>query len=99
MTTPAALDIATRIEAVRHRIVAACRRADRDPASVTLVAVSKTFELDAVLEALVLGVTDFGENRAQEFVPRHAPPLPSMPHRDGTSSVTCSATRSARSSP
>lgn len=55
-----------RLAAVRARIAAAARAAGRDPASVALVAVSKTMPADAVLEALAAGHRLFGENRVQE---------------------------------
>jgi pyridoxal phosphate enzyme (YggS family) len=67
---PAVASIEERVRAVRERIEAACARAGRDPAGVTLVAVSKTFEVGAIAEAMRAGVTDFGENRAQELVPK-----------------------------
>jgi hypothetical protein len=51
---------------VRERIAAACREARRDPASVTLVAVSKTFEASAIVPAIGEGQRVFGENRVQE---------------------------------
>jgi len=47
-------------------MAAAARRAGRDPSAVRLVAVSKTFPAEAVLEAANAGQTDFGENRVQE---------------------------------
>jgi PLP dependent protein len=62
--------IAANVRAVRARIAAACERAGRDPASVTLIAVSKTFGPDAVLAAFDAGITDFGENRVQEAIPK-----------------------------
>jgi pyridoxal phosphate enzyme (YggS family) len=62
--------IAANVRALRARIAAACQRAGRDPASVTLIAVSKTFGPDAILAALEAGVTDFGENRVQEAIPK-----------------------------
>jgi pyridoxal phosphate enzyme (YggS family) len=58
--------IAERIAAVRQRIEQAAARAGRDPAGVTLVAVSKNHPPDAVRAALDAGVVDFGENRMQE---------------------------------
>ena len=58
--------IADRLTAVRGRIDAAARSAGRDPASVRLVAVSKTFPLDAIREAFAAGQREFGENRVQE---------------------------------
>ena len=54
------------ISAVLARIADAARGAGRDPASVTLVAVSKTFGADAVQAALDAGQRVFGENRVQE---------------------------------
>lgn len=52
--------------AVRARLVAAAGAAGRDPSSVRLIAVSKTFPLDAVRAAAAAGQQDFGENRVQE---------------------------------
>ena len=69
MTTSTAT-IAARLEAVRERVAAACERAGRDPASVTIVGVTKTHPVDAVEEALAAGQVDLGENRAQELVPK-----------------------------
>lgn len=51
---------------MRARIAAACARAGRDPASVTLVAVSKTHPAERVAEAIAAGQMVFGENRVQE---------------------------------
>jgi hypothetical protein len=62
-TTVSAGSIASRIDAVRARIRAAAERTNRDPASVTLVAVSKACTAETVAEAWRAGVTDFGENR------------------------------------
>jgi len=65
--SPSALDdIAARLDAVKARIAAAAREAGRDPASVTLVAVSKTHPAAAVRAALDAGHRVFGENRVQE---------------------------------
>lgn len=54
------------IAIVRERIAKACRRAGRDPAEVTLVAVSKTVDAARVIRAYELGIRDFGENWVQE---------------------------------
>jgi PLP dependent protein len=59
-------EIAARVADVRNRIADAARRAGRDDASVTLVAVGKTYPLDDLLAAHAAGVTAFGENRVQE---------------------------------
>jgi PLP dependent protein len=55
------------LRAVRARIDAAARAAGRDPSSVALLAVSKTWPADAVRALAALGQADFGENRAQEL--------------------------------
>jgi len=58
--------IADNLTALRSRIEAACRRAGRRPAEVTLIAVTKGFPESVAREAYEAGVRDFGENRAQE---------------------------------
>ena len=57
---------ADRLQLVRDRIAAAAKAAGRDPAAVTLVAVSKGRSADAVEQLIVAGQRDFGENRVQE---------------------------------
>jgi pyridoxal phosphate enzyme (YggS family) len=64
--------IADRLAGIRARIDVAARSAGRDPASVRLIAVSKTFPLDAVREAYAAGQRDFGENRVQEALQKIA---------------------------
>jgi len=54
------------LTAVRHEIARACRDAGRDPASVTLVAISKTFGAEAIEPVIAAGQRAFGENRVQE---------------------------------
>jgi PLP dependent protein len=51
---------------VRERIARACRDAARDPASVTLVAIAKTFGADEIAPVIAAGQRVFGENRVQE---------------------------------
>jgi pyridoxal phosphate enzyme (YggS family) len=60
------MDLAANLEQVRRRIAAACERAGRDPASVTLLAVSKGQPPEVVRAAAELGLTLFGENKVQE---------------------------------
>ena len=55
-----------RLAEVRARIEAAARAAGRDPAAVTLIAVSKTFPAAAIEPVLAAGQRHFGENRVQE---------------------------------
>ncbi len=54
------------LAAVEAAIAQACREARRDRASVTLVAVSKTFGVDAITPVIAAGQRVFGENRVQE---------------------------------
>ena len=67
--------IVTRLENIQSRIESAARQAGRDPASVQLVAVSKTHPAESVREAFDAGQTIFGENRVQELLAK-APLLP-----------------------
>ena len=57
---------------VRSLIAEAARRVGRTPQEITLVAVSKTMPVELVQMAYNLGVTDFGENRVQEALPKIA---------------------------
>ena len=59
-------DIEQRLNGVRDRIAGAAGRAGRSPTSILLVAVSKTFPIDAVRAAAAAGQLDFGENKVQE---------------------------------
>lgn len=58
--------IRTNLEVVRTRIARAAGRVGRDPASVRLIAISKTFGMGHVRAAVAAGQVDFGENRVQE---------------------------------
>lgn len=77
MTRRAAL--AANLAAVRSRIDAACAAADRDPAEVTLVAVTKTHPASDVALLAELGVTDVGENRHPEAQHKHRDVAESAP--------------------
>src|ERR1700738_4512027 len=66
MQTPAPTPAAARLAAVRREIEDACRAAGRDPATVTLVAIAKTFPAAAMADVVAAGQTVFGENRVQE---------------------------------
>ena len=63
--------IAANLEEVRGLIVSSAVAAGRDPAEVTLVAVSKTHPQSAVREALAAGHRAFGENRVQEAAEKY----------------------------
>jgi len=60
--------IGDKLQQVQARIVTACTAVGRDPASVHLLAVSKTFPAEAVREAHAAGQRAFGENYVQEGV-------------------------------
>jgi PLP dependent protein len=65
----------TGIAAVRRDLEAACREAGRDPQSVTLVAISKTFGAAAIEPVIAAGQRVFGENRVQEAKAKWPPLL------------------------
>ena len=64
--------IAHNLAEVQRRIADAAASAGRDPSSVRLIAVSKTFPIDAVREAFAAGQRDFGENKVQEGLQKFA---------------------------
>ena len=69
MSSPAPADLAA-FESARARVLAtiadSCARVGRDPADVTLVAVSKTVHAERLVAAVAAGLTILGENRVQE---------------------------------
>jgi PLP dependent protein len=71
------MDLEANLMAVRQRIEAACARVGREPASVTLVAVTKTQPPEVVCAAAALGLSLFGENKVQEAKAK----IPSCPGR------------------
>src|SRR5262249_14996342 len=62
----------SRLSRVRETIARAASRAQRDPATVRLIAVSKTFPADYVRAAAASGQIDFGENKVQEGLAKKA---------------------------
>jgi hypothetical protein len=60
------MDLAANLSAIQQRIARACARAGRDPASVTLLPVTKAQPLEKINAAAQLGLTLFGENKVQE---------------------------------
>jgi len=67
--------IASNIEAIREQINRACMEAGRDPASVRLIAVSKTKPAELVRAAFDAGQVEFGESYVQEFLEKYDDPL------------------------
>lgn len=70
---------ATGLETVRAEIARACRDANRDPAEVTLIAVSKTHGPEAIEPVIAAGQRVFGENRVQEAKAKWPPLLEKHP--------------------
>lgn len=64
------MSIADNINHVRSRIDAALERSGRGEEQVKLIVVTKTVPVDRIREALAAGITDVGENRAQEVIPK-----------------------------
>ncbi|MDD3023919.1 MAG: YggS family pyridoxal phosphate-dependent enzyme [Syntrophomonadaceae bacterium] len=60
-------NLSTNLDKVRQHIVRAACKSGRNASDITLVAVSKTVDVDTVNAACKLGVNDFGENRAAEL--------------------------------
>jgi len=62
--------IETNLQAIREKIARAAERAGRNPAEISLVAVTKTCSPEVIRAAYVAGLRDFGENRLQEAIPK-----------------------------
>ncbi len=58
------------LQRIRENIAAACAKARRDPSAVTLVAVTKTADLDDIKNLIELGVGELGEGRVQQLTER-----------------------------
>jgi pyridoxal phosphate enzyme (YggS family) len=71
-----ALGLEERVLRVFGEVAAAAERVGRDPSSVTVVAVSKTVEREAVDAAYHAGIRHFGENRVQDAAAKFATALP-----------------------
>jgi len=64
-------ELAANLRQVRARLASAATAAGRDPAEITLVAVTKTWPASDLRLLAELGVRDVGENRDQEAAPKH----------------------------
>ena len=65
-------ELSVNLGRVRARLAAACQAVGRDPETVSLVAITKTWPADDVRRLATLGVRDVGENRDQEARPKAA---------------------------
>lgn len=66
------MGIAERYERVREEVSQACEEAGRPADAALLLAVSKTVGLEGVSQAIVAGCEDFGENRPEQLMEKHA---------------------------
>jgi len=73
------MSLPDRNDAVQERIARAAQSAGRDAREITLLAVTKVFPVDALLEAYSCGLREFGENYVQEFEGKY----PSVAALDG----------------
>jgi PLP dependent protein len=73
MTSVDDLPIATALHTLRQKIAAAAKAAGRDPASIELLAVSKTQGPEPIGQAIAAGQSAFGENRVQEAAAKYPP--------------------------
>lgn len=64
------MSVARNISHIRDRIARACESVNRDPAEITLIAVSKTFSTEDIKQAYETGHRHFGESRLQEAQPK-----------------------------
>jgi PLP dependent protein len=64
------MSLRDKLETIRQTIARSAARAGRDPGEVTIVAVTKTFPVARIREAMALGLRIFGENRVQEAIPK-----------------------------
>ncbi len=56
------------IKTIKSRIARACQKVGRDPADITLIAVTKTIDAEIVNKSIALGIAQIGENKPQEIV-------------------------------
>jgi pyridoxal phosphate enzyme (YggS family) len=71
--------LAERLAEVENRLALACQRSGRKRDEVLLLAVTKVFPVDVIIDAYALGLRDFGENYVQEFEGKH----PQAAHLEG----------------
>lgn len=64
------MSIRENLEIIRKKIEYAARSAGGDPGEIKLIAVTKTVSAEKIEEAIQAGITDLGENRIQEAIPK-----------------------------
>lgn len=63
--------ISENIERVRERIERAAKKSGREAADIKIIAVTKTIDVQRIVKAIELGITDIGENRVQELCEKY----------------------------
>src|SRR3954454_5493606 len=79
MATPLTTSLPNGLAQVEQDIARACKEARRERSSVTLIAVSKTFDAEAISPVIASGQRVFGENRVQEAKAKWPPMLSAHP--------------------
>lgn len=64
-------DLKKKLLTIKEKIARAAEKSHRKAEDITLVAVTKTVPIERIREAASLGIKHFGENRVQEFLPKH----------------------------
>lgn len=77
------LNVKENLDAVRDRIIKAAQGCGRNPDEITLIAVTKTYPVDMMNEAISNGITDIGENKPQEVRDKYEYVLPVKWHLIG----------------
>jgi len=65
------VSIKENVDAIREAITASAKKSGRDPSEIKLIGVTKTVDVLRISELLASGVTDIGENRVQDFLPKY----------------------------
>ena len=65
------MSIKENVDAIREAITASAKKSGRDPSEIKLIGVTKTVDVLRISELLASGVTDIGENRVQDFLPKY----------------------------
>jgi pyridoxal phosphate enzyme (YggS family) len=79
--------ISEKIKRIKEAINSACARAGRDPSEIKLVVVTKSATIESIKEVIRLGLTDLGENRAQQLKRVSAQVAELLEEGDGDSAV------------
>ena len=77
------MSISNNLKHIQEEIRIAACQAGRDPSEITLVAVSKTYDPEAINEAISAGAADIGENKVQEILDKYEKVLPVRWHMIG----------------